>query len=283
LNVVTFLYFVPSRLAPSSPTQSAPTFGDIALLRETLDPTRAPRVVMELAPARVFIEEDWTRPVWLSHALTVCGLDCETSPSAAATPNTRETPPPENQQASEKPQKNHEIEKTQTAAASMTPASTSPLPCFVAGPVMRDSKLSRLLQQHRAFFGEITLEQQTQRVLSRYLVYLPPVDNFERAQAQLAALQARGQDAWIFREGEMRGAISLGVFHDATRAERARAAFQAQGLAAQVMPRYREKAQWFVKMLQPVGAGYAERLAQALRRLAPDLQFSSCKQTLHGK
>ncbi|NOQ76365.1 MAG: hypothetical protein GQ475_00960 [Methylococcaceae bacterium] len=63
-------------------------------------------------------------------------------------------------------------------------------------------------------------------------------------------LKKRGiSDFWLFRKGELKGAISLGLFAKETRALALQNKFSKTGLNVEIMPRYKTETVWYAKIL----------------------------------
>lgn len=64
--------------------------------------------------------------------------------------------------------------------------------------------------------GEVTIEDLATENRSGYIVYLPPAESVERAQARIEQLREQGvrdSDIYLILDGTYRLAISLGVFN----------------------------------------------------------------------
>ncbi len=72
--------------------------------------------------------------------------------------------------------------------------------------------------------------------VSKHVIYLPARETYKQALTDLKALLKEGYDAFVFREGEFRNAISLGFYSNKNLAEEMREKFQQKGLDAQLSP-----------------------------------------------
>ncbi|HHH49291.1 MAG TPA: hypothetical protein ENK51_10455 [Gammaproteobacteria bacterium] len=151
------------------------------------------------------------------------------------------------------------------------PAEPPPPPvmaCFTLGPLKDESEAGRLYKALRAL--DIMPEQRLseRRAVRGYWVYLPPLKSYADARDKVQALQKKGlDDMYVMGKGEMKNAISLGLF---TRKSTATERFnQVRRLepATMMKPRYRRiKERWLDVR---VDGAHSEMLAR-LAALAED-------------
>ncbi len=96
------------------------------------------------------------------------------------------------------------------------------LKCYEIGPFKNKREMNAWLEQQHINAGDsqpYAKKQQGEQVT--YLVYLPAAETFEQSIKNQTMLREKGvSDLWLFRKGQMRGAVSLGLFRKKTRAER---------------------------------------------------------------
>jgi len=70
----------------------------------------------------------------------------------------------------------------------------------------------------------------------RYIVYLPAKDSNAEAMTELRRLLSDGYDAFVFRDGKYKNAISLGLYNNKRIAENMLSRFSSEGLDAKLSP-----------------------------------------------
>ena len=72
----------------------------------------------------------------------------------------------------------------------------------------------------------------------KYIVYFPAAETFEKSEANVDMLKELGaKDVWLFRQGELRGIVSLGVFFQLDRAEIVQNRFKEKNVDIKIMER----------------------------------------------
>jgi len=110
---------------------------------------------------------------------------------------------------------------------------SSPLPrrelCLMVGPFPEvvTARQVALRLENKGLNGTVNSLEFGDR--SEFWAYLGPFPTRELALQVLAAVQARGQDAFIIGEGELRNAIALGIFQTRKEAEVAKEGYAAAG------------------------------------------------------
>lgn len=118
--------------------------------------------------------------------------------------------------------------------------------CFVLGPFKDESDAGLM---YKALLGlGVTPEQRLteRREVKGYWVYLPPLKSYADAQRKVQALKDKGlDDMYIMGKGEMKNAISLGIFsRKSTATERFNQVRRLEP-ATMMKPRYRRiKEKW---------------------------------------
>lgn len=135
------------------------------------------------------------------------------------------------------------------------------------------------VERARGVVETLGLEPQVETVANkeaiRYWVYIPPLANFEEAQARNGALHSLGIDnTFIVKDAQWRNAISFGVFKDETLATRLAEDMRSRGITDVVKAVRNQDGRQFMIALRDVPDSQAE----ALRRLKPDFPYSELKQ-----
>ncbi|MBL1265149.1 hypothetical protein [Candidatus Methylomicrobium oryzae] len=156
--------------------------------------------------------------------------------------------------------------------------------CYMAGPADSVEALNALLSQFRPQLTELAMSPaQAEKVRkgNRFVVYYPAPPSMEESLLTATTLKNTYglKDLQVIRDGEMKGAISLGVFSSQRNAEWAKSKFEQQGLQVRIKPRfptgnaYKVRMRWTTQQ-EPI----AERLVDALTQSYPDTQrISSCE------
>lgn len=118
--------------------------------------------------------------------------------------------------------------------------------CYEAGPFADDSELQRWLHGKsllsvRRYYRELA-------VPADYQVYYPAAKEPEQSRINKMMLQAKGVvDIWMVPEGDLKGALSLGVFVEKNRAQSFREQLAARGIRAEVRQRSKTRQALFVR------------------------------------
>lgn len=100
--------------------------------------------------------------------------------------------------------------------------------------------------QFGATLREVQLDKNPQ-----HWVMLSPFPNRETAQKKVVELLSKKIDAYVISEGELRNAISLGLFDRVESATAMQQRIKAAGYPAEVRPKPRKASEWWVKLTQP--------------------------------
>lgn len=135
-----------------------------------------------------------------------------------------------------------------------TPVQSPALPpiklsCFEIGPFQNQKQAELWLKEHE-IDGEFV--NKSVKTPSSYLVYLPAPDDFAIAKNNEKMLREKGiVDLWLFRQGPMKGAISLGLFVKKQRAEKLKNQLLEKGIQVSLEARFKEEDKVFVKVQLP--------------------------------
>ena len=112
--------------------------------------------------------------------------------------------------------------------------------CYEVGPfdnVKHFNKWRRFVGMDSKLITQVEREE---REITGYLVYYPAPATFEEARANAEMLKNKGiTDLWLFRKGESKGEISLGLFRNKARAEVLQQQLSARDLDVMIKPRYK--------------------------------------------
>lgn len=90
------------------------------------------------------------------------------------------------------------------------------------------------------YFGSLGVSSEIVSVkvprVQKQVIYLPARESSQQALADLKKLLQDGYDAFVFRQGEFRNAISLGFYSNKTFAKEMLEKFRSEGLDAQLAP-----------------------------------------------
>lgn len=139
--------------------------------------------------------------------------------------------------------------------------------CYAAGPVENRQAFETLLGSYRPQLSDLEFSAKETRKNDSYTVYYPAEPTLEQSIATAEMLRSNHgiKDLLVFRVGELKGAISLGVFNNKQRAEAAQRQFESKGVPAEIRPRYPLEVYYAVRMR------WNEQQAAAAERLSKDL------------
>ncbi|MGR8934796.1 MAG: hypothetical protein ACU837_10465 [Gammaproteobacteria bacterium] len=150
----------------------------------------------------------------------------------------------DNGQSAEPPDERQTTARTITANEPAEPASQEAevlqTACYKVGPVENRVAFEALLDTYRTQISSVEFSIQEKRKNDSHIVYYPAEATLEQsiATAEMFRRDYGIRDLLVFRNGELKGAISLGVFSNAQRAKTAQSQFEKKGLYVVVRPRY---------------------------------------------
>lgn len=128
-----------------------------------------------------------------------------------------------------------------TAAAQVTP-----IGCSEIGP-FSDQQAANVWLAGLSLRGDLFDREIS--TPSAYLVYYPAAKNAEQTRIHKMMLNAKGiNDIWVVPDGELRGALSLGLFNDQARAALFRNQLLQRGVQAEIKARYKSQPRSFVRI-----------------------------------
>ncbi len=113
--------------------------------------------------------------------------------------------------------------------------------CYEAGPFDTMQQFYSWRKQTGINSASIKSVRREEQKISDYMVYLPAGETYEQSLANVELLKQKGiTDYWLFRKGEVKGDISLGVFSSEIRAETYKKQLATKNLDALIKPRYKK-------------------------------------------
>lgn len=94
------------------------------------------------------------------------------------------------------------------------------------------------------------IDSSSVEVQSGFWVLYPPGESLEDSKVNLEMLRSRGlKDVWLFKDGELRGAISLGLFNAKGRAEKLLRSLKKRSIEAELRPWISQTQQYWLRVL----------------------------------
>ena len=171
------------------------------------------------------------------------------------------------------------VEKTSMSTETPIEPLSSKLPeksfCYQVGPFLDSKQLQEWVSSNDFNIGVVTSVQQEVSVPGSFLVYYPKADTAEQAKSNTQLLTSKGiKDFWLFRKGELKGVISLGLFVAESRALVLQKQLRKLALPVEIMPRYSKKTAFFAKIMSEV------EMSSASVTLSDKLSLVSCSTNL---
>jgi hypothetical protein len=132
--------------------------------------------------------------------------------------------------------------KPKKAAVAQTP----PVVCHEVGP-FSDQQAATAWAAGQSSRGEVFDREVL--TASAYLVYYRAARNPEQTRIHKMMLNAKGiTDIWVVPNGDLKGALSLGLFNDQPRAAFFRNQLLQRGVQAEIKERYKSQSRTFVRI-----------------------------------
>ncbi|WP_031432662.1 hypothetical protein [Methylomarinum vadi] len=133
--------------------------------------------------------------------------------------------------------------------------------CYEVGPFGNKRQLNAWLDNQQIDRKRSEPIYKEQQIPHAYLVYYPAAETFAESKKNEAMLKERGvNDLWLFRKGEMKGMISLGLFREKFRAERLLRQLADRDVAAEMQERYKNEQVLYVRVRQAISLEQPEAL-----------------------
>lgn len=152
-----------------------------------------------------------------------------------------EVPEPQHFQIAEKPTENQpRLAEPKAEDVKMQPA------CNEIGP-FADPQAATAWLAGQTLRGELIHKEVL--IPSAYLVYYPAAKNAEQMRIHKMMLNAKGiNDIWVVPSGDLKGALSLGVFNAQERAVLFKNQLLQRGVQAEIKERYKPLSRLFVRI-----------------------------------
>jgi len=178
----------------------------------------------------------------------------------------RSIPDIENEFKVEKAEKDHDLEidkpiltesikateKAESLKEEMTLSSDKVLPaekesyCYQLGPFKDQVMLTDWITKNNIDLSQVTEYKKQKKSETGFLVYYPRAESYEKSKQNIQFLKNKGiTDFWLFRRGELKGHISLGLFVKESRAKDLKNSFVKKGINVEIMTRYKEQPEWY--------------------------------------
>ncbi len=167
------------------------------------------------------------------------------------------------------------------AAAPELPDLTPPKPpkpatrtyCYRIGPIHNRRDLATVRARLRRTMGDDgRTESQKVPVISGYWVFIPPQE-LSQAEATARQLRRRGiQDLYVLREGDYKGAVSLGLYSRRVTAEKRQRQLAKRGIETRLEPRYKPGHRYWIELSIEARRPPSPQAWQAVERGIPGLR-----------
>jgi len=122
--------------------------------------------------------------------------------------------------------------------------------CYHVGPFADSGTLDVWRKLNEIDADSVTLFNKESKVVSSYLVYFPAAETYEQSRKNVQLLKQKGiTDYWLFRKGELKGAISLGLFVKKKGALSLQEKFVKAGLTVEIKERYKTEQLLYAEIL----------------------------------
>jgi hypothetical protein len=125
----------------------------------------------------------------------------------------------------------------------------SALECYEIGPFDNEESRQKWLDSLAISVDTFRFFSKENSMSNGFLVYYPAADTFAESKATYEKLQGQGvADIWLFRKGEARGNISLGVFTTESRALRLQKVYADRDMLLKIKPRFKTELQYYLRL-----------------------------------
>ncbi len=122
--------------------------------------------------------------------------------------------------------------------------------CYQVGPFLNEALLDEWVVKNEVDINLLTKVSEKSKKVTGFLVYYPQAGTYDQSKKHIQILENKGiTDFWLFRKGELKGNISLGLFAAKQRAVLLQSKLLNSGVSVQIMPRYREESIWYINIL----------------------------------
>lgn len=147
--------------------------------------------------------------------------------------------------------------------------------CYEIGPFLNDEIQKKWLDDAQIRSDSIEVVNKAIEIQHGFVIFLPAEETYEKSEAYYEMLKQRGiTDLWLFKKGESRGMISLGIYRNKQSGEKIQQQFIAQGLDVRIKPYFKTEQRYFVRITskEEINQGL-DLLIDTWSKDMPDLQF----------
>jgi hypothetical protein len=122
--------------------------------------------------------------------------------------------------------------------------------CYQVGPFAKTASVTEWRKQNKIDQDSFRLINKDKKVNITYLLYYPAAKTFSQSKENAEMLRQKGiTDYWLFRKGESKGAISLGLFSKEKGALTLQKKLLKKGLKLEIKQRYKKQPIFFAQVL----------------------------------
>ncbi|MCK5190244.1 MAG: hypothetical protein KAR12_09345 [Methylococcales bacterium] len=122
--------------------------------------------------------------------------------------------------------------------------------CYHVGPFANNAVLNTWRKSNKIDAGFVSRFTKENNVVSSYLVYFPAAETYAQSTKNVQRLKQKGiTDYWLFRRGELKGAISLGLFVKKSSALSLQEKLVKAGFTIEIKERYKKEQSLFAEIL----------------------------------
>ena len=122
--------------------------------------------------------------------------------------------------------------------------------CYHVGPFANNVALNVWRKLNKIDAGFVSRFTKENNVVSSYLVYFPAAETYAQSTKNVQRLKQKGiTDYWLFRRGELKGAISLGLFVKKSSALSLQEKLVKAGFTVEIKERYKKEQSLFAEIL----------------------------------
>ena len=122
--------------------------------------------------------------------------------------------------------------------------------CYHVGPFASGNALKVWRKLNKIDAGSVNSFNKESDIVSSYLVYFPVAETYAQSRKNVQRLKQKGiTDYWLFRSGELKGAISLGLFVKKSRALSLQEKLVKAGFTSEIKERYKKEQSLFAEIL----------------------------------
>jgi hypothetical protein len=150
--------------------------------------------------------------------------------------------------------------------------------CYEAGPFANKQEVLEWDEQNLIKSENMTFQFKDVEVVDGYLLFYPAPETLVKAEENVAILEAKGvNDLWLFRFGNMKGAISLGFYDSAKQAIHAQEILEKLGVDAKIRKHAMPKNHIFSRIIWRGDDQKINELVASFKEKFPDKTLKKCQ------